>query len=81
MDTTPYQGAAAPVSFHRAIAERLDRWPLSREIWRSILRQLLRVCRGPRRRRIGCRGFVGAETCGQAIEQVAELQESGACDE
>jgi hypothetical protein len=37
MDTTVYQGASAPVSFNRAIAERIDRLPASREIWRIML--------------------------------------------
>lgn len=37
MDTTVYHGGASTRSYNRAIAERIDRLPVSREIWRIML--------------------------------------------
>ena len=37
MDTIALQGGAGPRSYHRAIAEHIDRLPISREIWRIML--------------------------------------------
>ncbi len=37
MDTIVLQGGVGSRSYHRAIAERIDRLPISREIWRIML--------------------------------------------